>query len=389
MNEHEILRDKALLSAAAYTDFFDKNGQKIDFDNTDLHGALGKYSTFTLDDIKYFTTNFEVLHQQLETSSGFSAVLIKDKRTGQVTFAIRGTQEIQDYYQDANLALQGIALHQIVDATNYLLKLMTPIGQKYHHLQIDPKAIISYQGLGLSITDHLRSQWINIEKEGDGLGLISGNIDLTGHSLAHSIAISLSTIFKNISTVSGFNGAGAGLSENSETLKRMALLSGQQFDLDRGVAKATNYVGEGPRIIAGTLTYPQNGHLVVLKTGSSAHGIRTILDYFEYRNLYTVKGDSVTVNNAFDLMRIADANTNRKIILDSGKDIAFSSNALSFVTEREALNADAKRDGGVANTLNTARYYSALDGFRVSNYNESSDPLSDYLKKTGNVEDQT
>ncbi|MBF4102874.1 hypothetical protein INT80_11275 [Gallibacterium anatis] len=74
---------------------------------------------------------------------------------------------------------------------------------------------------------------------------------------------------------------------------------------------------------------------------------------------------------------------NRKSIIDSGKDIAFSSNALSFVTDREALNADAKRDGSVANTLNTARYYAALDGFRVSNYNESADPLSAYLNKTG------
>lgn len=96
----------------------------------------------------------------------------------------------------------------------------------------------------------------------------------------------------------------------------------------------------------------------------------------------TNTGPTVIAENAFDLIK--NSELNRTSIIKSGKDIAFSSNALSFVTEREALNADAKRDGGVANTLNTARYYSALDGFRVSNYNESSDPLSDYLKKTGN-----
>ena len=376
MNEQEILRNKALLSAAAYTDFFDKNGQKIDFDNADLHGALGKYSKFTLDDIKYFTTNFEVIHQQLETPRGFSAALIKDKRTGQLTLAIRGTQEPIDFVQDINLVNSGLAVDQLVDATNYLSKLMTPIGQKYQHLQVTYR-MRGYQGIMLSSDKYL----ITVSRYEDGLGLISGNIDLSGHSLAHSIAISLSTIFKNIGTVSGFNGAGAMLSENSKILKKIASLSGQQFDLDRGVAKATNYVGEGPRIIAGTVAYSQNGHIVVLKTGSSAHGIRTILDYFEYRNLYTSKVGSVTVNNAFELMKNTDLN--RKSIIDSGKDIAFSSNALSFVTDREALNADAKRDGSVANTLNTARYYAALDGFRVSNYNESADPLSAYLNKTG------
>ncbi len=377
MNEQEILRNKALLSAAAYTDFFDKNGQKIDFDNADLHGALGKYSKFTLDDIKYFTTNFEVLHQQLETPRGFSAALIKDKRTGQLTLAIRGTQETVDFVQDINLVNSGLAVDQLVDATNYLSKLMTPIGQKYQHLQVTYR-MRGYQGIMLSSDKYL----ITVSRYEDGLGLISGNIDLSGHSLAHSIAISLSTIFKNIGTVSGFNGAGAMLSENSKILKKIASLSGQQFDLDRGVAKATNYVGEGPRIIAGTVAYSQNGHIVVLKTGSSAHGIRTILDYFEYRNSYTTKGNSITVNNSFELIKNTDLN--RKSIIDSGKDIAFSSNALSFVTEREALNADAKRNGGVANTLNTARYYVALDGFRVANYNESSDPLADYVKKAGN-----
>ncbi|OBW94253.1 MULTISPECIES: hypothetical protein [Gallibacterium] len=97
----------------------------------------------------------------------------------------------------------------------------------------------------------------------------------------------------------------------------------------------------------------------------------------------TNTGPTVIAKNAFDLIKNIDLN--RKNVINTGKDIAFSSNAISFVTDRAALNADAVRnDGSIANTLNTARYYSALDGYRVANYNESSDPLSDYLKKTGN-----
>lgn len=75
MNEHEIQRDKALLSAAAYTNFFNKDGHKIDLNNDKLQKNLQDKSNFEKNDIEYFTTNFEVLHQQLETASGFLSVL--------------------------------------------------------------------------------------------------------------------------------------------------------------------------------------------------------------------------------------------------------------------------------------------------------------------------
>ncbi|OBX08840.1 hypothetical protein QV08_03300 [Gallibacterium salpingitidis] len=77
MNEHETLQDKALLSAAAYTDFFDESGHRLD--KNDIQDSLIKEGNFTQQDIEYFTSNFEVVHQQLETSSGFSAAVIKDK----------------------------------------------------------------------------------------------------------------------------------------------------------------------------------------------------------------------------------------------------------------------------------------------------------------------
>lgn len=74
MNNIQEQKDKAILSGAAYTNFFDKDGQKI-ADNKTLEGSLRKYSSFSDEDIKYFTDNFEVIHQQLETASGFLSVL--------------------------------------------------------------------------------------------------------------------------------------------------------------------------------------------------------------------------------------------------------------------------------------------------------------------------
>ncbi|WP_155275074.1 hypothetical protein [Gallibacterium anatis] len=52
MNEQEILRNKALLSAAAYTDFFNKDGQKIDSMDKNLLSDLEEKSKFEPDDIK-------------------------------------------------------------------------------------------------------------------------------------------------------------------------------------------------------------------------------------------------------------------------------------------------------------------------------------------------
>ncbi|MBF4102133.1 hypothetical protein INT80_00620 [Gallibacterium anatis] len=106
MNEVQKQRDNALMSAAAYTDFFDKNGSRIGKDT--IQRALINDSSFTQQDVDYFNANFEVIHQQLETTSGFSAAVIKDKRTGQMNLAVRGTSDIDDLAQDIDLVVQGL-----------------------------------------------------------------------------------------------------------------------------------------------------------------------------------------------------------------------------------------------------------------------------------------
>ncbi|MEH8096255.1 S8 family serine peptidase [Gallibacterium anatis] len=85
---------------------------------------------------------------------------------------------------------------------------------------------------------------------------------------------------------------------------------------------------------------------------------------------------SFPVLNAFELTKRGAYDTG---YLDQNNlDRAFGSRTLDFITDREALNADAKRNGKTDNTFNVSKYYPALDGYRVSNYNESSDPLSVY-----------
>ncbi|WP_081034574.1 hypothetical protein, partial [Gallibacterium anatis] len=111
MGEQQKQKDMAILSAVAYTNFFDRNGKNLKEDQ--ILDQLKFKSELSSSDIEYFDTNFEVIHQQLETPRGFSAALIKDKRTGQLTLAIRGTQEPIDFVQDINLVNSGLAVDQL------------------------------------------------------------------------------------------------------------------------------------------------------------------------------------------------------------------------------------------------------------------------------------
>ncbi|OBW98251.1 MULTISPECIES: hypothetical protein [Gallibacterium] len=73
MGEQQKQKDMAILSAVAYTNFFDRNGKNLKEDKI-LDQLISK-SELSSSDIEYFDTNFEVIHQQLETSSGFLSVL--------------------------------------------------------------------------------------------------------------------------------------------------------------------------------------------------------------------------------------------------------------------------------------------------------------------------
>ncbi|WP_017805827.1 hypothetical protein [Avibacterium paragallinarum] len=124
--------NKALLSSASYIDFFDSNGNLKNL--KDIKAKLDKKRGLTESQINQFLNTYEVLDQQLETASGFSAMVVREKSSGKNLFVIRGTQEPVDFLQDGMLVATGLAKAQVIDALNYFNKVTTPKGQTYNKI---------------------------------------------------------------------------------------------------------------------------------------------------------------------------------------------------------------------------------------------------------------
>jgi hypothetical protein len=81
---------------------------------------------------KQFNGKYEILNISTDsapTDTGFAAMVVKDKITGKVTIAFRGTERsLSDYASDALAITSGVAAGQIVDMYNYLLRVFAPEG---------------------------------------------------------------------------------------------------------------------------------------------------------------------------------------------------------------------------------------------------------------------
>ncbi|MCW9718520.1 hypothetical protein [Avibacterium sp. 21-599] len=69
--------NKALLASASYVDFFDSNGNKKDTNS--IREVLEKRRSMNKSQIDQFLNTYEVMDQQLETASGFSAMVVREK----------------------------------------------------------------------------------------------------------------------------------------------------------------------------------------------------------------------------------------------------------------------------------------------------------------------
>ncbi|QLD64224.1 hypothetical protein [Avibacterium paragallinarum] len=124
--------NKALLASASYVDFFNSDGSTKTED--DIRKSLVGVRHLKESQINQFFNTYEVLDQQLETASGFSAMVVREKSSGKNLFVIRGTQEPVDFLQDGMLVATGLAKAQVIDALNYFNKVTTPKGQTYNEI---------------------------------------------------------------------------------------------------------------------------------------------------------------------------------------------------------------------------------------------------------------
>jgi len=89
---------------------------------------------FSTSQATQFASQYSIIHDQQNTSNGFSTTLFKDS-SDQYTLAIRGTEPTLSgigadlFLTDiADIGADGIALKQGIDLFNYYKKLITPAG---------------------------------------------------------------------------------------------------------------------------------------------------------------------------------------------------------------------------------------------------------------------
>lgn len=209
---------KALLSKLAYENL------STGFNFSNLN------SNFSIAEKNYLNENFEVLSVSDSNESGFQGCFLKNTKTNEVIFAIRGTDELKgaDADDDLDIINSGMAYKQFIDAYNYYIKTVTATGDigkllKYGNQQPTE---------GTAYIDTGDGHYIYFE-DFTGTGNGYSNVSITGHSLGGHLAALLGVVTGNKATI--FNAPGykdqpkldfSYVSEDGTTENTISMISG-------------------------------------------------------------------------------------------------------------------------------------------------------------------
>ncbi len=226
MSSIQELFQQAQLSEAAYANFLNSSGNLLENED-DIKVALIA-SGFSKDSnnptqsaqATAFVADWEVISHIPDTAAGFSATIFKNKATGAYSLAIRGSTDFTDFSVDAALiAVDGIAVRQLIDLYNFWNRSTTTAGQTYAIAQVAlydsfgnlPAGAIpvgsSPYGILLGDSSQLPDAALRLATGAIPVGL--GAINVNGHSLGGHLAMAFTRLFPNIaSTASVANALG-------------------------------------------------------------------------------------------------------------------------------------------------------------------------------------
>ncbi len=200
--------ENAILAMNSYA-ILEESMSEIEINNALKDEQESNYSSIQS---SYFIQQYDIVHSQQNTDSGFSATLFKDI-DGVYSLAIRGTEfglsseTVDDLLLTdiADIGADGIALKQAVDLFNYYQKLVTSTDK--HPMQLEfyegteaPEAGVPFQDLGYNDSQNYPQKVYRylkvVETNEYGLELIpeGSQINVTGHSLGGHLALILSRL---------------------------------------------------------------------------------------------------------------------------------------------------------------------------------------------------
>ena len=287
---------KALLSKLAYENL------STGFNFSNLN------SNFSIAEKNYLNENFEVLSVSDSNESGFQGCFLKNTKTNEVIFAIRGTDELKgaDADDDLDIINSGMAYKQFIDAYNYYIKTVTAAG--------DTGKLLKYGNQqpteGTAYIDTGDGHYIYFE-DFTGTGNGYSNVSITGHSLGGHLAALLGVVTGNKATI--FNAPGykdqpkldfSYVSEDGSAENIISMISGIISKLfEKNINSQGNithiYNDNCQEWIANYGTkWKNNTPIYCLQKGSSVHTIDEICTaYYAYETIKDITNGAESFKN--------------------------------------------------------------------------------------------
>ena len=287
---------KALLSKLAYENL------STGFNFSNLN------SNFSIAEKNYLNENFEVLSVSDSNESGFQGCFLKNTKTNEVIFAIRGTDELKgaDADDDLDIINSGMAYKQFIDAYNYYIKTVTAAG--------DTGKLLKYGNQqpteGTAYIDTGDGHYIYFE-DFTGTGNGYSNVSITGHSLGGHLAALLGVVTGNKATI--FNAPGykdqpkldfSYVSEDGTTENTISMISGIISKLfEKNINSQADvshiYNDNSQEWIANYGTNWKNSTpIYCLQEENSVHAINEICTaYYAYETIKDIANGAESFNN--------------------------------------------------------------------------------------------
>jgi Ca2+-binding RTX toxin-like protein len=221
MNTIQNLFAQAQLAEAAYADLAAAIGNNAKLQEVlDIAFKQTYGGSFSQSQAAAFADEWEVIDHIPDTAAGFSATIFKNIQTGAYSLAIRGSTDFADFSADAALiAVDGIAIRQVVDLYNYWQRATTAKNLTYQTAQIvlydssgnlPPDAIpVGGSPYGIVLTDSSELPDPNLRLGSEKVPAGLSTLNVAGHSLGGHLTMAFTRLFPSLgSDALGINGLG-------------------------------------------------------------------------------------------------------------------------------------------------------------------------------------
>ncbi len=153
---------------------------------------------------RYIADNFAVVTQANGFLSSFEATVWREINSGNIYVSMRGTQEIVDFAEDADLAISGLAHEQLLSMVNWWLRGTTPTTSYARQIA---EQVVLIPGFGVQ-RNFVPAPQVQGTDELSGISAIKS---VNGHSLGGYLASAFARLFGgqwSVELINTFNSAG-------------------------------------------------------------------------------------------------------------------------------------------------------------------------------------